>query len=184
MGITRLPRGSAGAAASASGPGLVGISPPLGTSILGTRWPCAAMRRPDPGGQGVQEQGCKCTHYPPALTPAARGCGRPERVRCRLHVMAGMEPGPWVPGQRGGDNWGVLSPCPQSYTFLISSDYERAEWRENIREQQKKCEWPPGRGGGSRRGPGCGLQVWVQDFGTVVSDLVFSQRAGLWDSSK
>ena len=32
-------------------------------------------------------------------------------------------------------------PGPQSYTFLISSDYERAEWRENIREQQKKCEW-------------------------------------------
>lgn len=31
--------------------------------------------------------------------------------------------------------------APQSYTFLISSDYERAEWRENIREQQKKCKW-------------------------------------------
>uniref|UniRef100_A0A452T106 BCR activator of RhoGEF and GTPase n=1 Tax=Ursus maritimus TaxID=29073 RepID=A0A452T106_URSMA len=29
----------------------------------------------------------------------------------------------------------------KSYTFLISSDYERAEWRENIREQQKKCKW-------------------------------------------
>ncbi|XP_057600894.1 breakpoint cluster region protein isoform X3 [Hippopotamus amphibius kiboko] len=27
----------------------------------------------------------------------------------------------------------------KSYTFLISSDYERAEWREHIREQQKKC---------------------------------------------
>ncbi|XP_059137461.1 breakpoint cluster region protein [Peromyscus eremicus] len=27
----------------------------------------------------------------------------------------------------------------KSYTFLISSDYERAEWRESIREQQKKC---------------------------------------------
>ncbi|XP_006901470.1 PREDICTED: breakpoint cluster region protein [Elephantulus edwardii] len=27
----------------------------------------------------------------------------------------------------------------KSYTFLISSDYERSEWRENIREQQKKC---------------------------------------------
>lgn len=27
----------------------------------------------------------------------------------------------------------------KSYTFLISSDYERAEWRENTREQQKKC---------------------------------------------
>ncbi|KAJ6659056.1 hypothetical protein lerEdw1_019359, partial [Lerista edwardsae] len=27
----------------------------------------------------------------------------------------------------------------KSYTFLISSDYERAEWRETIREQQKKC---------------------------------------------
>uniref|UniRef100_A0A4X2LY00 BCR activator of RhoGEF and GTPase n=1 Tax=Vombatus ursinus TaxID=29139 RepID=A0A4X2LY00_VOMUR len=30
----------------------------------------------------------------------------------------------------------------KSYTFLISSDYERAEWRENVREQQKKCKWP------------------------------------------
>uniref|UniRef100_A0A8C9VMA2 BCR activator of RhoGEF and GTPase n=1 Tax=Scleropages formosus TaxID=113540 RepID=A0A8C9VMA2_SCLFO len=28
----------------------------------------------------------------------------------------------------------------KSYTFLISSDYERAEWREAIREQQKKRE--------------------------------------------
>lgn len=28
----------------------------------------------------------------------------------------------------------------QGFTFLISSDYERAEWREIIREQQKKCE--------------------------------------------
>uniref|UniRef100_A0A6Q2WYT7 Uncharacterized protein n=1 Tax=Esox lucius TaxID=8010 RepID=A0A6Q2WYT7_ESOLU len=27
----------------------------------------------------------------------------------------------------------------KSFTFLISSDYERAEWREIIREQQKKC---------------------------------------------
>uniref|UniRef100_A0A667XPN8 BCR activator of RhoGEF and GTPase n=1 Tax=Myripristis murdjan TaxID=586833 RepID=A0A667XPN8_9TELE len=27
----------------------------------------------------------------------------------------------------------------QGFTFLISSDYERAEWREIIREQQKKC---------------------------------------------
>ncbi|XP_056677144.1 breakpoint cluster region protein isoform X2 [Monodelphis domestica] len=27
----------------------------------------------------------------------------------------------------------------KSYTFLISSDYERAEWREHVREQQKKC---------------------------------------------
>uniref|UniRef100_A0A8C1QQG5 Si:dkey-91m11.5 n=1 Tax=Cyprinus carpio TaxID=7962 RepID=A0A8C1QQG5_CYPCA len=27
----------------------------------------------------------------------------------------------------------------QGYTFLISSDYEREEWREIIREQQKKC---------------------------------------------
>ncbi|XP_039628078.1 breakpoint cluster region protein-like [Polypterus senegalus] len=27
----------------------------------------------------------------------------------------------------------------KSYMFLISSDYERAEWRELIREQQKKC---------------------------------------------
>uniref|UniRef100_A0A8C6HGN7 Breakpoint cluster region protein n=1 Tax=Mus spicilegus TaxID=10103 RepID=A0A8C6HGN7_MUSSI len=29
----------------------------------------------------------------------------------------------------------------KSYTFLISSDYERAEWRESIREQQKKCDF-------------------------------------------
>jgi len=28
----------------------------------------------------------------------------------------------------------------QSYTFLISSDYERAEWKEMIKEQQKKCK--------------------------------------------
>lgn len=34
----------------------------------------------------------------------------------------------------------VLFLPSQSYTFLISSDYERAEWRENIREQQKKCK--------------------------------------------
>ncbi|XP_032803339.1 active breakpoint cluster region-related protein isoform X1 [Petromyzon marinus] len=27
----------------------------------------------------------------------------------------------------------------KSYTFLITSDYERAEWREATREQQKKC---------------------------------------------
>uniref|UniRef100_A0A8C1UDX8 BCR activator of RhoGEF and GTPase n=1 Tax=Cyprinus carpio TaxID=7962 RepID=A0A8C1UDX8_CYPCA len=27
----------------------------------------------------------------------------------------------------------------KSYVFLISSDYERAEWKEVIREQQKKC---------------------------------------------
>ncbi|XP_070780394.1 breakpoint cluster region protein isoform X7 [Enoplosus armatus] len=27
----------------------------------------------------------------------------------------------------------------KSYSFLISSDYERAEWREMIKEQQKKC---------------------------------------------
>ncbi|XP_049644876.1 breakpoint cluster region protein [Suncus etruscus] len=33
----------------------------------------------------------------------------------------------------------VHSRNSKSYTFLISSDYERAEWRENIREQQKKC---------------------------------------------
>lgn len=29
----------------------------------------------------------------------------------------------------------------QSYSFLISSDYERAEWKEIIKEQQKKCEF-------------------------------------------
>nr|XP_035157165.2 breakpoint cluster region protein-like isoform X1 [Callithrix jacchus] len=33
----------------------------------------------------------------------------------------------------------VHSRNSKSYTFLISSGYERAEWRENIREQQKKC---------------------------------------------
>uniref|UniRef100_A0A8C8MHD0 Breakpoint cluster region protein n=1 Tax=Oncorhynchus tshawytscha TaxID=74940 RepID=A0A8C8MHD0_ONCTS len=27
----------------------------------------------------------------------------------------------------------------KGYTFLMSSDYERAEWKETIREQQKKC---------------------------------------------
>lgn len=30
----------------------------------------------------------------------------------------------------------------QSYSFLISSDYERAEWKEIIKEQQKKCKRP------------------------------------------
>uniref|UniRef100_A0A8C9YJ18 BCR activator of RhoGEF and GTPase n=1 Tax=Sander lucioperca TaxID=283035 RepID=A0A8C9YJ18_SANLU len=29
----------------------------------------------------------------------------------------------------------------KGFTFLISSDYERAEWREIVREQQKKCEF-------------------------------------------
>uniref|UniRef100_A0A8C1BMS6 Uncharacterized protein n=1 Tax=Cyprinus carpio carpio TaxID=630221 RepID=A0A8C1BMS6_CYPCA len=42
----------------------------------------------------------------------------------------------------------LMSPCMafrvsnrngKGYTFLISSDYEREEWREIIREQQKKC---------------------------------------------
>uniref|UniRef100_A0A671Q364 Breakpoint cluster region protein-like n=1 Tax=Sinocyclocheilus anshuiensis TaxID=1608454 RepID=A0A671Q364_9TELE len=42
----------------------------------------------------------------------------------------------------------LISPCMafrvsnrngKGYTFLISSDYEREEWREIIREQQKKC---------------------------------------------
>ncbi|XP_051525363.1 breakpoint cluster region protein-like isoform X2 [Myxocyprinus asiaticus] len=42
----------------------------------------------------------------------------------------------------------LMSPCMafrvnnrngKGYTFLISSDYEREEWRETIREQQKKC---------------------------------------------
>uniref|UniRef100_A0A8C7RQX1 Breakpoint cluster region protein n=1 Tax=Oncorhynchus mykiss TaxID=8022 RepID=A0A8C7RQX1_ONCMY len=28
------------------------------------------------------------------------------------------------------------------YMFLMSSDYERAEWKETIQEQQKKCRWP------------------------------------------
>uniref|UniRef100_A0AAQ4QZJ2 Uncharacterized protein n=1 Tax=Gasterosteus aculeatus aculeatus TaxID=481459 RepID=A0AAQ4QZJ2_GASAC len=28
----------------------------------------------------------------------------------------------------------------KGFTFLISSDYERAEWREIVREQQKKCD--------------------------------------------
>lgn len=30
--------------------------------------------------------------------------------------------------------------CVQGYSFLISSDYERAEWRELMKEQQKKCK--------------------------------------------
>uniref|UniRef100_A0A8C7UQL9 BCR activator of RhoGEF and GTPase n=1 Tax=Oncorhynchus mykiss TaxID=8022 RepID=A0A8C7UQL9_ONCMY len=30
----------------------------------------------------------------------------------------------------------------KGYTFLMSSDYERAEWKETIREQQKKCRCP------------------------------------------
>uniref|UniRef100_A0A7N6AVF0 BCR activator of RhoGEF and GTPase n=1 Tax=Anabas testudineus TaxID=64144 RepID=A0A7N6AVF0_ANATE len=30
----------------------------------------------------------------------------------------------------------------KSYGFLISSDYERAEWKEIIKEQQKKCKCP------------------------------------------
>lgn len=36
----------------------------------------------------------------------------------------------------------VLISCVfmQGYTFLITSDYEREEWREIIREQQKKCK--------------------------------------------
>ncbi|KAG5834931.1 hypothetical protein ANANG_G00266780 [Anguilla anguilla] len=33
----------------------------------------------------------------------------------------------------------VHSRSGKSYAFLISSDYERAEWRETIQEQQKKC---------------------------------------------
>uniref|UniRef100_A0A1A8K084 Breakpoint cluster region n=2 Tax=Nothobranchius kuhntae TaxID=321403 RepID=A0A1A8K084_NOTKU len=33
----------------------------------------------------------------------------------------------------------VASRNGKGFTFLISSDYERAEWREIIREQQKKC---------------------------------------------
>lgn len=35
--------------------------------------------------------------------------------------------------------------CPsvfQGYSFLISSDYERVEWKEIIKEQQKKCKCP------------------------------------------
>uniref|UniRef100_A0A8C8MMD1 Breakpoint cluster region protein n=1 Tax=Oncorhynchus tshawytscha TaxID=74940 RepID=A0A8C8MMD1_ONCTS len=30
----------------------------------------------------------------------------------------------------------------KGYMFLMSSDYERAEWKETIQEQQKKCRWP------------------------------------------
>uniref|UniRef100_A0A671UWW4 BCR activator of RhoGEF and GTPase n=1 Tax=Sparus aurata TaxID=8175 RepID=A0A671UWW4_SPAAU len=33
----------------------------------------------------------------------------------------------------------VYNKSGKSYGFLISSDYERAEWREMIKEQQKKC---------------------------------------------
>uniref|UniRef100_A0A3B3ZIP7 Uncharacterized protein n=1 Tax=Periophthalmus magnuspinnatus TaxID=409849 RepID=A0A3B3ZIP7_9GOBI len=35
----------------------------------------------------------------------------------------------------------VASRNGKGFTFLISSDYERAEWREIIREQQKKCSF-------------------------------------------
>ncbi|XP_049995865.1 breakpoint cluster region protein [Alexandromys fortis] len=50
----------------------------------------------------------------------------------------------WVPPELIHAEWGMTGVCSsfpslQSYTFLISSDYERAEWRESIREQQKKC---------------------------------------------
>lgn len=31
-----------------------------------------------------------------------------------------------------------LSVCIQSYLFLLSSDYERSEWRESIQKLQKK----------------------------------------------
>uniref|UniRef100_A0A671UWZ0 BCR activator of RhoGEF and GTPase n=1 Tax=Sparus aurata TaxID=8175 RepID=A0A671UWZ0_SPAAU len=34
----------------------------------------------------------------------------------------------------------VYNKSGKSYGFLISSDYERAEWREMIKEQQKKCK--------------------------------------------
>ena len=53
----------------------------------------------------------------------------------------GQHPGRAACQLSGAEITGVCLPGPQSYTFLISSDYERAEWRENIREQQKKCEW-------------------------------------------
>ncbi|XP_061553570.1 breakpoint cluster region protein isoform X2 [Phycodurus eques] len=33
----------------------------------------------------------------------------------------------------------VYNKSGKSYSFLISSDYERAEWKELIKEQQKKC---------------------------------------------
>ena len=52
--------------------------PPLGTSILGTRWACAAMRRPEPGGQGVQEQGCECTPLLPSSDAYSTGLRAPR----------------------------------------------------------------------------------------------------------
>ena len=67
----------------------------------------------------------------------------------------------------------MCSPPAQSYTFLISSDYERAEWRENIREQQKKCEWPVRSGRGLR-------SVRAGRSPPMVSNLVFPK--GQWNS--
>lgn len=39
----------------------------------------------------------------------------------------------------------VLNSCLslQSYLFLLSSDYERSEWREAIQKLQKKGKVPP-----------------------------------------
>lgn len=34
--------------------------------------------------------------------------------------------------------WLTLSVCLQSYLFLLSSDYERSEWRESIQKLQRK----------------------------------------------
>lgn len=56
----------------------------------------------------------------------------------------------------------------QSYIFLISSDYERAEWKEVIREQQKKCEWH------------CNLnQKWII-FPTECLLIFQALRASVW----
>lgn len=74
------------------------------------------------------------------------GAGQPEARMCPC--LGGCAAG--VPGTVTGDSGlagaritGLsLLLASQSYTFLISSDYERAEWRETVREQQKKCKWP------------------------------------------
>ena len=52
---------------------------------------CVALSQ---AGRGCRSRAVSAPRYSPALTPTARGCGRPERVRCRLHMMAGTEPGP------------------------------------------------------------------------------------------
>lgn len=74
-------------------PRLVGISPPLAHPSWGPGGPVLRRITLTQVGRGCGSRAASAPRYPPALTSAARGCGRPERVRCRLHVMAGTEPG-------------------------------------------------------------------------------------------